>query len=439
MMKKNFLLFFSMILAFVVSSCSDDVAKSYYVNVTLEAPTGSSPTLSDITVELKDATGKTYQTATNATGTASFIVPAGIYEASTSFKQSVEGVTHAYNAITSGIIVSEGSTETFDVTLSLTESTTGQLVIKEIYIGGCATNDGSSSWTKDKYVTIYNNSAEPATVTNLCIGIVYPANAHASGDDYDSNGQLYYANEDFIPVGGAGYWYFPGQLTIEPYTDLTVAMFQAINHTLTYSNSVDLSGSNIYAMYDIQDFNNANYYASPSANISTSHYLNSVKYGLGNAWVIGDFSPAMVLFTLTDPESYGTDVNNYYYYGGPNNANKDSARCVKIPRSSVLDGVEVFYEPSKDTSKKRITPDIDGGYSLLTNKLGRTTYRNVDKDATEALEENAGKLVYGYSLGNDPSGIDAEASIKNGAHIIYQDSNNSTKDFHQRSSQALKN
>ena len=79
-------------------------------------------------------------------------------------------------------------------------------------------------------------------------------------------------------------------------------------------------------------------------------------------------------------------------------------------------------------------------------------YRNVDKSATEALEENQGKLVYNYHYGTfdvfnagntdrgstDPSGIDAEASIKNGAHIIYLDTDNSTNDFHQRSQASLK-
>ena len=50
--------------------------------------------------------------------------------------------------------------------------------------------------------------------------------------------------------------------------------------------------------------------------------------------------------------------------------------------------------------------------------------------------ENAGKLVYDYALGvddsTDPSGIDAEASIQKGAHIIYQNTNNATNDFHER-------
>ena len=79
---------------------------------------------------------------------------------------------------------------------------------------------------------------------------------------------------------------------------------------------------------------------------------------------------------------------------------------------------------------------------MHTCKLGHTLYRNVDKEATEAIAENAGKLVYNYAGGTsdagvpygstDPSGIDAEKSIANGAKIIYKDTNNSSYDFHER-------
>jgi hypothetical protein len=72
----------------------------------------------------------------------------------------------------------------------------------------------------------------------------------------------------------------------------------------------------------------------------------------------------------------------------------------------------------------------------LDNQHGHTLYRNVDKGATEALPENEGKLVYGYAA--DPCGIDAEASIKNGAHIVYMDTNNSSNDFHERQTCSLK-
>jgi hypothetical protein len=83
---------------------------------------------------------------------------------------------------------------------------------------------------------------------------------------------------------------------------------------------------------------------------------------------------------------------------------------------------------------------------VLTNQLGHSIYRNVNKEATEAIPENKGKLVYNYSMGTsdleegstDPSGIDAEASIKMGARIVYMDTNNSGNDFHQRKEASLR-
>ena len=84
----------------------------------------------------------------------------------------------------------------------------------------------------------------------------------------------------------------------------------------------------------------------------------------------------------------------------------------------------------------------------MVNQLGHSIYRNVDAEATLALPENAGKLVYMYALGTfnvttgtgstDPTGIDAEASMANGAHIIFSDTNDSSKDFHERTVAALK-
>ncbi len=47
-------------------------------------------------------------------------------------------------------------------------------------------------------------------------------------------------------------------------------------------------------------------------------------------------------------------------------------------------------------------------------------------------------INYGTDGSTDPSGIDAEASLKNGARIIYQDTNNSTNDFHQRKQASLR-
>jgi hypothetical protein len=147
-------------------------------------------------------------------------------------------------------------------------------------------------------------------------------------------------------------------------------------------------------------------------------------------------SPAVFIFsTDVAPATFADDASNLWYYNG-NEGSKIYA-CLKVRNEWILDGVEVYSAAYPDDSKKRLTSDVDAGYVWLTNYQGHTLYRNVDKAATEALAENSGKLVTGYS--KDPSGIDAEASIKNGAHIIYQDTNNSTDDFHEREKCSLRN
>ena len=126
---------------------------------------------------------------------------------------------------------------------------------------------------------------------------------------------------------------------------------------------------------------------------------------------------------------------------------KPTNACAKIPNQWIFDAVDIWTEENESESLPRYSASIEGGHVCMTNKLGYSIYRNVDKEATEALPENEGKLVYNYGLGTttinggistDLSGIDAEASIANGAHIIYMDTNNSMNDFHQRKVASLK-
>ena len=129
------------------------------------------------------------------------------------------------------------------------------------------------------------------------------------------------------------------------------------------------------------------------------------------------------------------------------NNERPTNACAKIPNQWIFDAVDIWTEENESESLPRYSSIIEGGHVCMTNKLGYSIYRNVDKEATEALPENEGKLVYNYGLGTttinggistDLSGIDAEASIANGAHIIYMDTNNSMNDFHQRKVASLK-
>ena len=195
-------------------------------------------------------------------------------------------------------------------------------------------------------------------------------------------------------------------------------------------------------MYDPESgYNHAHYYPSPSELIPTSHYLKAVEYGQGNGWPLSTFSPAMFIFQTkgVTPHDYATNVANIIY--APGAAQTKVNANLRMPNEWVLDAIEVFNTAFIAKSNKRFPAELDGGSVQMTNKMGYTLYRNVDKEETEKLPENKGKLVYGYSMGvstGDPSGIDAEASIKNGAHIIYMDTNNSTNDFHERKAFSIK-
>lgn len=425
----------------VFVSCSDDEGggyPTYTVKVQLVYPAGSDIAPAEGVAVRLAGNGQTYSTTTDNTGACQFIVPNGIYEATASEQRAVDGFTYLLNGVKSGIAVTEQWNAADVVSIDLAESKAGQIVIKELYNGGCPKNDGSGQYQFDKYAVLYNNSNQTATLDNLCLGMVDPYNANATVNNY-VNGELSYAGAGYTPAIN-GIWYTQGAVTLAPGEQIVVALTGAINHTQTYSFSVDLSEAD-YCTYDMADYENTSYYPTPSEKIAAENYMLAYKYGKGNAWPLSMVSPAFYIFTTKGitPEAFASNPD--YHYTGGKEGNIIYC-CAKVPNEWIIDAVEVFSTAYQGVDKKRFTDDVDAGFVMLTNKLGHTLYRNVDKEATEALPENENKLVYGYELGvdgvTDASGIDAEASIKNGARIIYKDTNNSTNDFHERAQASLK-
>ncbi len=315
------------------------------------------------------------------------------------------------------------------------------LIIKEFNVGGVKdANNKNYLWSKG--IVLYNNSNAPVVVKNLAIGTIPPGNAHATNNNYGEDGKLVYENAGWVPMIYA-IWYLPEQITIAPYSDAVVAINGAIDHTATVPNAINFANKDYFAMYDPESgFDNANAYPAPFEEIPTTNYWKAAKFGLGNAWAISIMCPNFVLFQFpsdVDPATYCADAANGWYDGGKETA---ANYCVKIPTDWVIDGVESYQSTKISMSVKRVPASIDAGYSLYNNYKGYSAYRNVNQKATEAIADNAGKLVYNYSGAvldtEDPSGIDAAASVKNGAKIIYQDTNNSTNDFHVREAWSLK-
>jgi len=415
----------------VLFSCKEDLeADLYEVSVQLIYP--EDYTVSDsVLVFLGD-----YSAYSDSTGLATFEVPAGTYTISASETRPINGSFYNFNASTSVSVATDLMAE-----LSLSVSKSSQLIIKELYIGGCPKDDGSGTFTRDAYIILYNNSELVAEIdTNVCLAFAFPYNSNSTNKYLDENGNL--THEDWIPASVA-LWHFQTSLSLQAGEQILIPIYQAIDHTGTYSKSVDLSDSENFPMYDVGAFDNTSYYAAPSEKIPTSHYLNAIKYGIGSAWPLSSSSPAIFLFATEDmgPAAFAADAERTDYYGG-----SSTQVSQKVPIDWVIDAVDVFRQGYNDSNNKRFPDNIDAGYVTFTNGYGYSVYRNVDQEATEAIAENEGLLVYNYSNGTDDlvdgstdaSGIDAEASIANGARIIYKDSNNSSYDFHQRAIVSIK-
>ena len=403
--------------------------------------TGIEGNPSGFQVQLRNtSTNSLFNATSDERGQATFKVTPGIYEASASGGYAQEGIAYSFNGTSGLITVKKDDTATINIQMKSVK--TSQVIVKELYNGGCMMDDGVTKFQYDKCIILYNNSSQHASLSNLCIGEGSPANGHTQNKNYDANGQLTYESEGFIPVWH-GIWYFPQTLEMEPYSQVVINVHGAIDNTQTVSQSVNYANASYYCMYDPESgYTHTSYYPTPASVIPTSHYLKAVELGQGNGWALSVSAPALVVFQTHNlqPALYATDTANQWYDGG--NIGNQIWACVKVPNEWIVDALEVFSAGYKDTSVKRLTADVDAGYVWLTNYQGHSLYRNVDKAATEALPENQGKLVYGYALGvetsTDPSGIDAEASAKNGAHIIYQDTNNSTSDFHERQKCSLR-
>ena len=391
-----------------------------------------------VTLSNSDAT-VTYTSLTDASGSVSFRVIPGNYTASITYKTVKDGIRLIYNGSNSSIFVTEQLTDALKLEIQKVESR--QLVIKELYTGGCPLDDGSDSWRNDKYFIIYNNSEFEADASDLVFGIVNPYNAHSNSKYYTAAG-LSYADQDWLPAGGA-MWYFPSEVKIPPYSQIVVVAFAAIDHTATVKASVNLSDPSYYWMANtsIPAFTHKKYAVAES--IPVSHYLGGYQINQGTAWPLSDSSPAFFMARMAPDalKAMCTNTEAYDFTGGTNAV----GWAVKLPRADVIGAIEVFAAANIATSHPRFTPDVNTGYTVMTLGKGYSLYRNVDKESTEALPENEGKLVYGYALGTDdiggstdPSGIDAEASIAAGAHIIYIQTNDSGKDYHQRKTASLK-
>ncbi len=392
----------AMSLLLTLTACNyDETVALHVVQVSLQQP------VADADVCLTSNIGTAFTAKTDSTGTAVFALPAGIYSASVSKVSEDDYYRRVCNGSLSDLAITAATaTINMPVTVTLIEKAQ-PLVIKELYNGGCAKDDGSGTFHFDKCIIIYNQSSEPVSLDRVGFAIIDPYNAESSQHFFLQDGVLSYEADGWLPAIN-GIWYFQDGNTLAPYTELVVNVHGAIDNTLTYKNSINYAHPEYYCMYDVEaaspngeKYSNTNYYPSPSEVIPTSHYLKAARYGKGNAWPLSVVSPALVLFrtdSTTTPAAYAAQTENIVY--SPGKEGNIIYANLKLPRQWVLDGMEVYNKNKLADSKKRLTPDIDNGHVDLLNGLGHALRRHIERYTTDG-------------------------------HPIYQDTNNSTNDFYE--------
>ena len=387
--------------AAVTGSCvrvdgSDPYEKDLHrLSVSLVLPESYGGDLSGTEVSVVNVNDdSSYGAVAEASGVAVISLPNGLYRVSVG--ALVEG--ERFNGSRSGIVLNG---QDVSEVLNLKRSSTSDIVIKEIYSGGCMKLPAEGTYQSDSYIVLHNNSEKTVYLDSLCFGTL---------DPYNSNGiSVWDEGIDFCPVCQA-IWQFPGDgksFPLEKGQDAVIAVFGAIDHTAQYPLSVNLNREDVFTCYSPTYFPNTAYHPAPGDKVRPERYLNVViKTGQSNAYTFSISSPAVIFFKTRgmSAQEFVASPDNVVYKPGTSRE-----RIVKVPVDWVLDGVEVFNGQSS-VNKKRLGAEVDAGYVTLSNvHEGRSVMRLRNESRSEKL---------GFE--------------------VLTDTNNSSYDFYERDTQGLK-
>lgn len=226
---------------FCLTGCSINEFRPGILRIRLELPSGSEGITPDSTTLTltNQSLSTTYKVLTDGSGCAELSLPAGSYVISV--QKAVTGNNTDY-ILSGGLsnIHFKGDGEDLDLIVPLIFSKKSRLLISEVYFSGCMLPDGKSSYQKDGYVTLANNSSETLYLDGLCIAQMAPITTQAK-----PSGWMLHTDMSELPIF-LMCWQFPGNGTdypIDPGKEQTIAI-NAINHTtgeVSTPASVDLS------------------------------------------------------------------------------------------------------------------------------------------------------------------------------------------------------
>ena len=151
----------AMLFAFTACTEDEDDYRTYSVAVQLLTPDVADAPLEGVTVTARGVSGVALAAQTDEAGVATFALPEDIYNFSASHKFNADGVVYVVNYVLQKSIASADFVNANTMSLEMepvVSQGSKQVILKELYVGGCPKDDGSGFYQYDKYVVIYNNS-----------------------------------------------------------------------------------------------------------------------------------------------------------------------------------------------------------------------------------------------------------------------------------------
>lgn len=313
-----------------------------------------------------------YTLSTDTAGKVRLALPNGLYRISASYRDNA----HIYNGTKEMLVNGASRTEL----LPLTQAESGNLVIRELYIGGCSKDPDEGNYHLDRYILLHNNHSETVYLDSLCLAFISPYNATGNNNWRNLDGSL----PALLPLADV-IWRIAGNgqsFPLAPGEDVPIALDGAINHKRQYKLSVNLDSSVVFACYTPNRLLfSEDFLLDPGPNIQEDHWLEVVnKYGAIKGNPVSVSSPAVVIFRPTDIrlEDYLAQPD---IIRTPPGKNADWAAL--IPPKWVIDAVEVFDGRSSN-NKKRLPNLLDAGFVVQSEPhKGRTLQRKNHAEATD--------------------------------------------------------
>ena len=271
------------------------------------------------------------------------------------------------------------SQEQTNVEVDLNEVIKTSFVVSKIYASGVK-DDANKNYTADSYIEFYNNSDENVLLDStyyfaLCEAESTPAYPAKDSVDY------FFARQVLRFIND-------GTVKVVPPGESILVSNSAVDHTQNASKSIDLTASD----FEAKDLNGK---VQNNPSVPALEQMFTTFASISNMNMARAGENGVVLFSTTE------SVRSWPSYNVPGKPTSSNF-YVRIPNSTILDGIEVLKSnitPTDVLNRKRMSAKIDQGYSAISNTSGyngEVIARIISKD-----EEGNSTLTDSNNSSND--------------------------------------